>query len=98
MLDGGREGDQLEVEGEVELWRARERASVVSFCYPVACLLADGWRTELTRSAREMVCCARVMVFDSEGWKSGRKMTAVGCCSVGVSQLDRWHWVVILLL
>lgn len=55
VLDDGRERDELEVETEVELQAqtlAWERLNA-------ACISR---RTELTRSAMEMVCCARVMV------------------------------------
>ena len=57
LLDGDREGNELEVEGEVELLGVGE----VSY-YRIGLVRTGRQRTELRRRAREMVCCACVMV------------------------------------
>lgn len=63
-LDDGGQGDELEVEGEVDLYEHRV-VSDMFLDFWQASWRKGAWsrrRTELTRSAIEMVCCARVMV------------------------------------
>jgi hypothetical protein len=65
LLDGDREGNELEVEGEVELLGVGE----VSY-YRIGLVRTGRQRTELRRRAREMVCCACVIVRDCECYLS----------------------------
>ena len=60
LLNNSGERDQFEVEGEIELLGE----GLVSRC-PMTRRRGRCQRTELTRSAREMVCCARDMVGGS---------------------------------
>lgn len=57
LLDQRREGDELEEEGQVEL-RQLAIASMPGRCNRVVVVK----RTEETRRASEIVCCARVIV------------------------------------
>lgn len=81
ILDDGGQGNELEVEGEVGLYEHRIVSDML-FGLWQASWRRGAWsrrHTELTRSAIEMVCCARVMVSLScriRNWGRERHVSA----------------------
>jgi hypothetical protein len=110
LLDGGGEGNKLKVQEEVELDHGESKSSVslrLEFQITLLRVQAGGGggirHTELTRSAIEMVCCARVMMmagaqFSQWAWAKIVKATLGGsrirsCFRSGDRRRGRGNWV-----